>query len=176
MFHKNITAINFTLEHSRELDLVITASDDIEGQSIVNGANFGWIYDYDDNGDNDAIVVEYKKPVRIAVAEFTVNGVPESGTAYIGFDTDAVLNIALDDDLEQEGFTPEVNSAEVAVAIGEISFVTAEQYRALAAAQKPYYSDRMRLEADLYGTYSEDGNYVTVADAMCALRYSVGLN
>ena len=37
------------------------------------------------------------------------------------------------------------------------------------------FTDRMRFEADVYGSYTEGGAYVTVADAMWILYKSVGL-
>ncbi len=46
----------------------------------------------------------------------------------------------------------------------------------LHAPESDNFTDRMRFEADVYGTYTDGGAYVTVADAMWILYASVGLN
>ena len=269
---REVSALNFTLDYDDVLTLdSIALAEGVSGQAFSNGDSFAWAYDAEAGG----VGVMYQQPKTIAVATFTVGDVTEAGTASIGFDSTALLNIALADDEKMEGFTPDVRSAEIKLSIAKVGFVPADRYMALAAdqklltvdvaeagvndktytveysdgttetlyyssrydkyvtiidasvseayiasaltatneaapellyngdvngdgrctagdaamisdmlhsctaeskaADKPQYTDKMRLEADIFGTYDPDGEYVTVMDAVKTLLRAVGL-
>lgn len=257
---QKLNALNFALDYDTDkLELIsLAANTAIGGEAVTNGAAFGW------NGGASGISVTSEATV-IATATFKVKEIIVSGDTAIvtvGDNANTKLNAKLVG--SSDIFVPDVNASNdisLYLAAFEFYFITADEYKAIAADTKilaimadtndttysfvnyefywsdkygayvaivgaditeenvktlvtsedtadtdviayngdvsgesgisagdaalvsemlhnpasKTFTDRMRFEADVYGTYTEGGAYVTSTDATWILYKSVGI-